>query len=164
MLLAALLATIATCPVEHARYALRTTPTTVATFVKVETGPEWPAGLAFRIDAGQSGRSYWFLPWNGGSDGAQHLASTTDIRAPNWTPPSPDGGPRPLGDLDYIATDASYGVLAAVPRRGQTAPAHILLPTLDDRLRHPLGGQARDSLPRQFFDLIDCHAPPAHLP
>jgi hypothetical protein len=111
-----------------------------------------------RIHIGTSGRTYWFLPWNGGTDDLQHLASTRDVDSADWRPPSPDDGPRPLGDLDYIATDQTYRVLDHVPSRGEQAPAHILLPTLGDALWHRnfAVNDHRDSAPKQFFDLTAC--------
>jgi len=147
-------AVVANCPVEQARYVLRTEPTVVARFMKVESGADWPQGLALRLDF--HGRHAWFLPWNGGTDGRQNVSSTLDPTQPGWTPPSPDGGPRPLGDFEYIGLDATYRLLEAAPKRGEPAPAHFLLPHLDDALRHPQGDRPRDSLPRQFFDLIGC--------
>ena len=145
------------CKVDHARYVLRTSPNITAHFAPVDTGSDWPSRLAFRIHLGATGRTYWFLPWNGGTDGRQHLASTTDVDRPGWMPPSPDGGPRPIGDTDYIATDASYGVLSSVPQRGAQAPAHILLPNLGDALWHqPTLLDPRETAPKQFFDLIGC--------
>lgn len=143
------------CKVEAARYALRTAPQVTAEFHDVASGPDWPSGVAFAIHLGADGRTQWFLPWAGGTDGLQHLASTTEVTRPGWSPPSPDGGPRPLGDLDYIATDAAYAVLDDIPRRGAAAPAHILLPELDDRLRRDPSGP-RTGAPTQFFDLTGC--------
>ena len=142
---------------------MRTAPEITARFQDVSTGraadgiDDWPSHLAFRIHLARSGRSYWFLPWPGGTDDLQHLASTTDVDAPGWRPPSPDGGPRPLGDIDYIATDAQYRVIDGIPQRGGIAPAHILLPNLGDHLWHqsPIV-EPRDAAPKQFFDLVSC--------
>lgn len=145
------------CKVDHARYALRTAPDITATFAPVESGRDWPSQLAFRLHLGATGRTYWFLPWNGGTDGRQHLASTTDVASPGWTPPSPDDGPRPIGDTDYLGMDASYAVLDSVPKRGGRAPAHILLPNLGAALWYqPQMLDPRDTAPRQFFDLVAC--------
>jgi hypothetical protein len=105
-----------------------------------------------RIHFAKSGRTYWFLPWSGGSDGLQHLASTTDVEATGWRAPSADGGPRPLGDLDYIGVDGSYRVIENMPRRGRPAAAHFLLPNLGDRVWH----SNHDAAPKQFFDLVSC--------
>jgi hypothetical protein len=146
-----------TCPIEDARYALRTEPSVAARFLRVDSGPDWPQGLALRLDF--HGRREWFLPWNGGSDGRQNMSSIPDPTTPGWKPPSPDGGPRPLGDFEYVGLDATYLLLEAAPKPGSVAPAHFLLPHLDDALRHPPGDRPRDSIPRQFFDLVACDQP-----
>lgn len=145
------------CDVEHARYVLRTAPDITATFRDVDTPIDWPSQLAFRLHFARTNRTYWFLPWPGGTDDLQNLASTTDVEAPNWQPPNPDDGPRPLGDFDYIATDAQYNVIDDIPHRGRPAPAHILIPGLGDALWHqsPMLDR-RDGAPKQFFDLVAC--------
>jgi hypothetical protein len=157
-MLAALLvsAAVTACPIEQARYALRTEPVVTAVFTRVDSGRDWPTGLAMRIDS--HGHLYWFLPFGGGTGGAQYLASTLDVTRPDWTPPNPDGGPRPLGSLDYLGFDATYRVLGDVPRRSDAAPAHILLPGLSDRLWHAPPGAERDAVPRQVFDLVRCES------
>ncbi len=155
-MLAALLisAAVAVCPIEQAQYALRTEPTVVASFTPVDKVRDWPSGLAMRIDS--HGHRYWFLPFDGGTDGRQNLASTLDVTQPGWRPPSPDGGPRPIGNVEYLGFDTSYLLLFGAPKRGDRAPSHILLPHLDDSLRHAPSGIERDSIPRQFFDLVGC--------
>jgi len=60
-----------------------------------------------------------------------------------------------LADAHAIEAQAIQ-LLEAAPKRGEPAPAHFLLPHLDDALRHPHGDRPRDSLPRQFFDLVGC--------
>ena len=151
------------CNVEHARYSMRTAQDITATFRAVNTARDangidyWPSHLAFRIHMGKTNRTYWFLPWPGGTDDQQNLASTTDVDAPDWKPPKPDDGPRPLGDFDYIATDAQYNVIDSIPRRGGVAPAHILIPRLGDGLWHQVRElNPRDGAPKQFFDLVSC--------
>lgn len=151
------------CNVEHARYSLRTAPDITASFRDVTTSraagsfDDWPSHVAFRIHMGKTNRTYWFLPWPGGSDDLQHLASTTDVDAPSWKPPNPDNGPRPLGDFDYIATDARYNIIDSIPHRGGFAPAHILIPRLGDALGHQVADlNPRDRAPKQFFDLVGC--------
>lgn len=163
MLIGLAAAAALSCDVEHARYEMRTAPGITASFRDVDSVraadgiDDWPAHLAFRLHMAKTGRTYWFLPWSGGTDDRQHLASTTDVEAPGWTPPNPDGGPRPLGDLDYLATDAHYNVIDDIPHRGGPAPAHILIPGLGDRLWHqsPIA-EPRDAAPKQFFDLVAC--------
>jgi hypothetical protein len=89
------------CKIENARYQQRFTPSITARFRDVESGTEWPSKVALLIHTGNTNRSYWWLPWAGGSDGQQNLASTTDVIAPGWRPPASDGGPRPLGDVTW---------------------------------------------------------------
>src|SRR3954454_10322165 len=162
--LAAAIASLS-CTVERAHYSMRTAPDITASFRDVNTAraangwDDWPSHVAFRIHMGKTNRTYWFLPWPGGTDDLQNLASTTDVEAPDWKPPSPDGGPRPLGDFNYIATDARYNVIDSIPHRGGKAPAHILIPRLGDALRHPVAARnPRDRAPKQFFDLVGCSA------
>ncbi len=153
---------IATCPVERAAYALRGAPAITAHFIRVDSGEEWPSGLALATTFGGSGHTYWWVPWNGGTDSLQHVASTTDVTAAGWQPPSPDDGPRPHGDLSYLGTDAAYTVLPGVPVAGAAAPGHFMLAELGDRLGNP--GFGREHLEpnppdtRQFFDLVSCRA------
>lgn len=158
-----LAATAAACPVERAEYRLRDQPATSLRFIARDTGPDWPSGLLARIDVAGSGHRYWWLPWNGGSDGQQHLASTRDPDSPGWVPPGLDGDgkARPLGDVDYIATDAAYRVLESVPKQGEAAPAHSLLPGLDEALwyrRDAADAASGDRVVRQFFDFSGCTA------
>lgn len=143
------------CPVERAQYVLRTAPQYTARFIVVDSGRDWPSGLALQVQSEVTHTTYWFLPWNGGSDGRQHLASTTNVKESGWMPPNPDGGPRPLGDLDFFGLDASYRVLDSVPRAHQGAPSHMLVPALGETLWHRSGG-TRERPPTQFFDLLAC--------
>ena len=144
-----------TCRVEDASYALRHKPGITATFRSVDSGADWPAEVALAIRFADTGRTYWWLPWSGGTDDKQNVASTTDVTRPDWRPPSPDGGLRPLGDMEYIGTNANYDVIDNIPRRGGVAPAHMLFTSLGDAAWHWSTIQ-RDSAPKQFFDLIGC--------
>lgn len=144
------------CTIEHAHYQLRTQPTVTADFLDKNTGPDWPSNLVMRLRIGATGRTYWWLPWNGGTNGQQNLASTTDASAPRWRPPNPDGGPRPLGDVQFIATSAKYDLWDHVPVRGGPAPAHFLIPNLREALWYRTPSDARDGTVREFFDLVRC--------
>jgi hypothetical protein len=143
------------CTIEHAHYQLRTQPTVTADFLDRNTGRDWPSNLVMRLHIGATGRTYWWIPWNGGTDGQQNLASTTDVMRPGWRPPNPDGGPRPRGDADFILTDAHYKVWNHVPTRGGEPPAHFFISQLSDALWHS-SPEPRDSVARQFFDLVAC--------
>jgi hypothetical protein len=143
------------CKVEDAHYVLRGTPMVAAWFHDVDSGEDWPSGLALGIHFGHSGRTLWWLPWNGGTDGTHHIASTTDVTLPGWRPPNPDDGPRPHGNVDYFGTDASYTLIDHVPERGELAPAHFLLPQLA-QIAWNHGQDPTDNAPEQFFDLVAC--------
>jgi hypothetical protein len=153
------------CSVENATYRLRSAPAITATFLDIDGGQDWPSHLALRVRIGASGRDYWFLPWNGGTDGLAHLASTTDVRSAHWKAPSPDAAnERPIGDIDYIGTDASYRVLEGVPVRSGIAPSHMMMPNLGDALWHRTDPSKRDGAPKQFFDLVSCSKSARQLP
>ena len=157
MLLSLALALVAShCTVERARYALRDDPALTARFVAVDSGPDWPAHLALRLQSARSGRAYWFLPADGGSDERQMLASITDPTVPGWQAPDPDGDARPLGDAEYIGADAGYTLVERVPQRGGQAPAHFLVPDLRELLWYRAAPDRREGSARQFFDLVGC--------
>lgn len=143
------------CTIEHAHYALRTQPSVTADFLDRNTGREWPSNLVMRLHIGATGRTYWWIPGNGGTNGQQNLASITDVMRPGWQPPDPDGGRRPHGNADFILTDAHYNVWDHVPVRGGPAPAHFFISWLSDGLWHS-STDKRDSVARQFFDLVSC--------
>jgi hypothetical protein len=148
----------AACPVEQARYALRADPAVTARFHAVRTNVDWRSGLVLEIRIGKSGRSYWMLPWNGGTDERLHV---------RWIQP-PGGGPRipdaTVGhDLDFFSTDSDYAFQPAIPVRGGKAPAHVLLPDLGRALWMLTESGRRDYAPKSFFDLARC-APPAETP
>src|SRR3712207_9425205 len=105
------------CRAENAHYALRHDPAVSAYFRKVDSGPAWPSGLALAVHSRKSGRTSWWLPWNGGTDNLQNVASTTPVTAPGWRPPSPDGGPRPYGDRQLLSMDAAYNIMRSEARR-----------------------------------------------
>lgn len=153
-----LAATSISCPVEKAVYTLRTAPQYTAEFRDVASGSDWPTGIAFGVRSAITNRSYWWLPGIPGSSGLKFMYSTTDVEAKTWKAPSADGGPRPLGELGYISTDASYRVLDDIPKRDAPAPAHLLFATLGGVLWYGnfMINQPRERPPTQFFDLTDC--------
>ena len=148
-LLAFAAATIASCPVDRAQYILRHNPDVTAYFRPVDSGPEWPSGIALAIHHKKSGKTFWWLPWNGGTDGLQNVASTEDVTAKGWQAPSPDGGPRPYGNRQYLGADAAYNLIGHVPNRGEPAPAHMLFP-------NSAGSGDEAFLTKEFFDLVGC--------
>lgn len=157
VMMAAMAANLGSCKVEDAVYQQRSAPSITAAFMAVESTPEWPSGVALKMHFGATGRTYWWLPWNGGTNGQQNLASTTDVTAAGWKVPFlADGGPRPLGDVSFLGMDAQYNVLNAAPRRGELAPAHFLIPDLRQALWYRTPPNERDGDARQFFDLVSC--------
>lgn len=142
-------AALAQCPVEHARYTLRTDPTITAHFRDVDASSDWPNGVALEIRDQRSGDTSWWLPSQGGTNGMQYFVSTTDVNLSGWKPPYGDGGPRPHGYRDYIGFNARYDVVSALPRSASVAPAHMLFP--NSASAHD------DAFPiKQFFDLVSC--------
>lgn len=145
------------CKIENARYRQRFAPSITARFQDVDSGPDWPSRVALLIHVAKTNRSYWWLPWAGGSNGEQNLASTTDVTAPGWSAPSPDDGrQRPLGNVDYLAVNAAYDVLHDMPLRGGPAPAHFFIHDLREALWYRTPSEKRDDEARQFFDLVSC--------
>lgn len=142
-------ASVSQCRVEDAHYVLRYAPDVTAYFQPVDSSPNWPSGVALVIRSSKSGKASWWLPWSGGTNNLQHLASTTEIDARNWRPPNPDDGPRPFGDREFIGTNATYDVLGDIPRGGKLAPAHMLIPN---------AGGSHDAIfvTKQFFDPVRC--------
>ena len=155
ILAAAAAATAIACPIERAHYHLRHDAAITMAFMPIKTSQDWPSGVAAVIRFHNSGRSYSFLPWNGGTDGRQNMAHTTDVTQPDYRLPSPDGGPGRLGDMEYLGMDARYDVIQHVPMHGEQAPAHILLPELRGVTWYG-SLTARDAAEKQFFDLDGC--------
>jgi len=147
------LAAAVTCPVENAHYHLRHMDKVTLTFTPVAASRDWPSGVALAVHNSWSHHTNYFLPWNGGNDGRQNVAHTTDVTQPDFNLPSPDGGPGRLGDMVYIAADAGYNILDEIPKKGAAAPAHILLSDLSD------SDWKDDATVKQFFDLDGCTAP-----
>jgi hypothetical protein len=144
---------VASCPVERASYTLRSDAGITARFTPAPTSADWPAGLLLSISFARSGRTWSTLPWNGGTDRRQHLRL---VRVPGDRLP-PDVKASSV-DLDFLSTDEGYAFGAAVPRRGERAPAHLLLPGAGGVLRHATADAVRDELPTAFFDLAGCAA------
>ena len=145
------LAAVATaeCPAERAHYVLRGRPDVTAYFRAVESGKDWPSQLALAISSSKTGKTTWWVPWQGGTDARTNIASTTDVTRSGWRPPNPDDGPRPLGDRQFLTMDATYNIMEGVPQRGMAAPMHML---------NPDAGSSRDEVfpVKQFFDFVGC--------
>jgi hypothetical protein len=146
-----------TCPVERARYSLRTNPTVTAAFHPTRVNDDWQGGTTLRIHIGITGHDYWWLPWDGGTDDMRHVRLTRRV-----------GDVKPVGDFrlgydeDFWTTDAAYNMTAAVPKIGDPAPGHFLMPTLGRDLYYgtvQTEAHGKDGFARGFFDLLSCDAP-----
>ena len=148
-LLALAATSVVPCPVERAQYVLRHHSDWTAYYRQVDSGQDWPNGLALAIHDRRSGKTSWWLPWNGGTDGLQNIASTEDVTTKGWRSPDPDGGPRPQGNRQYLGFDAAYDLFGRVPRRGDPAPSHMLFPDSAGAGDQTFGW-------KDFFDLVSC--------
>lgn len=153
MLLALVLAaSTASCPITHARYQVRGDPGVTARFQAVEATRDWPSGLALAVRFSGSGRAYWFLPWQGGTDGRTNLAWVREAG-------SKIDFQTARGDLPFLTTDGDYNLDAGIPYVGGTAPIHILIPDLNNLTRKSTLSADRDRVARAFFDIVGCHPP-----
>jgi hypothetical protein len=148
----AIAASIASCSIENAQYVLRGAPGVTARFYNVQTSSDWPSGLALDVHVARSGRSYWFLPWQGGTDQKTNLAW---VREAN----SPFVGQAIRREIEMFATDASYDLRPDILKARDVAPAHLLLPDVGHLAWYSTTAAERDSLPRAFFDLSECRVP-----
>jgi hypothetical protein len=144
------------CTIDHARYVLRGAPEYSVGFHVIGDYDTLVSNLALFVHSGKSDRTFWFF-FDQGSARYIYLHSTTDVLAPDWRPPDPDGGDRPLGQMHYIPASADLSFSLVLPQSGQPAPSYILLPDLPDvmwyRVREP-----RESVPLAFFQLSDCES------
>lgn len=154
LLLAASAATApAACQVERAGYALRGQPGFTAEFHPVATNRDWPLGIALAIHAAKTGRTYWFLPWNGGTDDRLHL---------RWVRVSGDrlDGKSIALDQDLLLIDRNDDFIASVPPRDGGAPARFVVPGFARQLWYATVLDERDSMTQAFFELVSCRAEP----
>jgi hypothetical protein len=137
------------CPAEQGEYRLRGDASVTARFHPVETTRDWRTGLALRVRVGSTGRSFWFLPWQGGTDGRSNLAWVRERNSPIQIQSARE-------DIEFFITDENYTFDSAVPHRGGAAPAHMFLPGLTRLAWMSSTSASRDSVARAFFDLVSC--------
>jgi hypothetical protein len=89
--LALALAVASVCPVENAHYTLHHQHDVTLSFQPIAQSRDWPSGVAMAVHVASSGNTNYFLPWQGGSDGKENVAHTTDVTRPDFQLPSPDG-------------------------------------------------------------------------
>ena len=129
----------AACPLEAAHYVIRDGQEVTAGFALKEQR------LFFFVHAQES--TQWFVP-----EGTR-LRSTTDVTAPGWRV----DGPEPVGDVDASATDEKGVALAGYRFQvGAAAPAHILIPRLQDVLHYGFVSDSREGLSLAFLDYAGC--------
>lgn len=143
-----LAASMAQCSVVDARYELRGNPSVTAKFISVPRSGDWQTGLALKVSVKESARSYWFLPWQGGTDGRTNLAW---VKEKNSQIPSRSS----RQDFEFFTTNVTYDILDEVPEAGDVAPAHMFLPDLANLIRHSTPIDP-DRIGRAFFDLRAC--------
>jgi hypothetical protein len=141
----------ADCPLEKARYVIRDEQGMTAGF---RSRPDSPANVFLFVHSASQNQTDWFRPYRAGGSGFEtHLASTTDITALDWRP----DGPKPLGDLDYAATDDNGRPMPDFwLHRGAKAPAHILIPRLQDVLLYGAPSDSHEGLSLAFLDFDGC--------
>jgi hypothetical protein len=140
------------CPLEKARYVIRDEQDMTVGFRLRQAGAE--PDIFFFVRSEIRNKTAWFLPYRASGPGiTTHLASTTDVAAPDWRL----DGPKPLGDLDYAVTDDKD---RPVPdfwfRQGAKAPAHILIPRLQDVILYGAPSDSHEGLSLAFLDFEAC--------
>lgn len=143
------------CAVERAGYVLRGSDGVTARFDRRTPTPDWPADVTFTIHSAKTGVTIAFLPFSGNGQGVTgHLASVRDPVAPASPEIAED---RPVGDLDYLAADATYRFdQGFIARAGQPAPDHLFLQGLQAALWYRRDHALREGVPMAFFDLAVC--------
>ena len=125
----------------------------VAVFRYIGRHNGWKSDLALGVRAGRRNPFHWFL-FDRGSARYINLISTTDVGRPGWSPPSPDGGPRPLGEMHFVAATSTLAVTSALPTSGASAPHYLLLPDLPEVLAHR--ANPPENVPLYFLKLARC--------
>ncbi|TWB37268.1 hypothetical protein [Nitrospirillum pindoramense] len=152
-LMPAIAAAKSPCTIDRASYQLHGNPQFTAGFRDVGHHENWQSTLAFFVRSNSTGKTYWFL-FDAGTARYINLISTTDVTAPGWHPPDPDGGTRPLGELHYFAANADLTFNESLPKAGDAAPDHILLPDLSEVMAYK--ATPRETVQTAFFDNTGC--------
>jgi hypothetical protein len=139
------------CPLEKAHYVIRDEQGMTAGFASRQ---DFPADVFLFVHSAIRNETAWFRPYRASGAGVTtHLASTTDIAAPDWRA----DGPKPLGDLDYSATDENGRPMPDFwLHEGTKAPAHILIPSLQDMLLYGAPSDSHEGLSLAFLDFDRC--------
>ena len=130
---------LAACPLQAARYAIRDEQGVTAGFAAQRER------LFFFVRSPEA--MQWFMPVG------SRLVSTGDVLAPGWRA----DGPEPIGALNYSATNEKGEAMAGyVFQIGARAPAHILIPKLQEVLHYGFVSDAKEGLSLAFLDLAGC--------
>jgi hypothetical protein len=143
------------CKTARARYEMMGAPGFTAGFRPEPKRPGWLTDVSFFLRSAQTGKTFWFL-FDEGSARYVNMISTTDVTAPGWAPPDPDGGARPLGEMHYLAADAALKFDPRLPRQDAPAPTYVLLPDLAETLWYRQRDGAKEAAPTAFLKLVGC--------
>jgi hypothetical protein len=139
------------CPLEKARYVIRDEQGMTA---GLRSRQDSPADVFLFVHSASRNETAWFRAYRGSGPGiATRLASTTDIAAPGWR----RDGPKPLGDLDYsVSDDQGRSMPDFWFHQGVEAPAHIVIPKLQDVLLYGAPSDSHEGLSLAFLDFDGC--------
>lgn len=146
---------VGACRIDHARYVLRAEPATTLRFHVIPKGADWWSELAADLTLAQSGRVSWWLPTASGSSDPRFFAWT----AVRGNLQAARGYPYKLRGLSYFAFAPDYAMINETLRKGDMAPAHILLADLRDAFWYEDDPATRTSPPQSLFDLVACDVP-----
>lgn len=159
LMLAALLGCISTlahaaqpCRITDARYEMIGNRDVSAGFKLIKLPDGWASDLALFIKTPR-GQTYWFL-FDVGTARYINLISTTNVEEASWTPPSADGGQRPLSEMHFLAANKALLVAPSIPKSHDQAPDYILLPDLSEVLAYR--AEPRENIPTGFFSVTRC--------
>lgn len=139
------------CSIENATYAYSTDKNITAQFEN--KGHGWISPLVLYVKLGPGKPTYWFL-FDQGTARYTSLISTTDVDAPQWSPPSEGSGESPLGSMNYFSWGSNLRVNESVPQPHDTAPDFIFLPDLPEKLWYV--ARPRVSIAPGIFTLKSC--------
>ena len=143
------------CKVDHAEYVMTGRPDITAGFRAIPHLKGWVSDVALYVDFHRTGQRYWFL-FDQGSSHYITLISTDNVNAPSWSPPSADGGHRPLGSMTYWSSKDGLTYPLVVPKNDQEADKIILLPDLSEIMWYR--ASPRVDVPTSAFMLRKCRA------
>lgn len=145
------------CKIENAIYRMRARPGTALSFKKFNDPPArgggrlWITDIAVMLST-EKNKRMWFL-FDGGSSPYINMISTAEVEDPKWTPPPPEEGEHPTGNMTYYALTENLDFDDRLPSSGNAAPRYIFIPDLYSMLK---GLQNSELTPLSLFDLVGC--------